>query len=175
MLPSWFLTKPELSRRLWIIAGYVGSLMIIVLSLVPPKFRPHTDVGGQYEHAIAYALVSTAFGMGYRTIRGSLFAGLALTAGAAAIEVLQNFVPGRSPEAIGFLASSLGAWLGLGLSIVVLGFYKWHREVCTGRLQKVWRSINRCAGHSAGTPAAGNYPVREMLRRKAMNYLLRIF
>ena len=65
---------------------------------------------------IAYALVGAAFGLGYRSARGRLAAGLALTAGAAILEGLQNFVPGRSPEVIGFVASSLGAWFGLALA-----------------------------------------------------------
>jgi VanZ family protein len=105
----------EVARRFCIIAGYVGSLMIAVLSLVPLAARPHAGIGGEYEHGVAYALVGAAFGMGYPTTGGRLLAGGALMAGAAVLELLQNFVPGRSPEAMGFLASSAGAWLGLGL------------------------------------------------------------
>ncbi|MGH8743343.1 MAG: hypothetical protein ACREUY_03600 [Burkholderiales bacterium] len=114
------MTKLEETRRLWLIAGYIGSLLIVALSLAPPTLRPHTAAGGQYEHLIAYALVGAAFGMGYRAAPWRLFSGLALTAGAAILELLQNFIPGRSPEVIGFLASSLGAWLGLVLSTAVL-------------------------------------------------------
>jgi VanZ family protein len=111
------MTKPDTVRPLWLVAGYMGCLIIVTLSLVPASARPHSGLGGQYEHWLAYALVGFAFGMGYRTRGRQLFAGLALTAGAAILELLQNFVPGRDPETIGFVASSLGAWFGLALSL----------------------------------------------------------
>ena len=102
-------------RRLSIVAGYAGYLMIVVLSLLPAHTRPHTGVGGEYEHWIAYALVGGAFGAGYSAPRARLFAGLALTASAAILELLQTFIPGRTPELAGFLASSLGTWFGIFL------------------------------------------------------------
>jgi hypothetical protein len=111
------MTKHDTARLLWLVVGYIGSLIIITLSLVPAAARPHSGAGGQYEHLLAYALVGFAFGMGYRTIRLLLYSGLALTAGAAILELLQNFIPGRAPETIGFVASSLGAWFGLALPI----------------------------------------------------------
>ena len=79
---------------------------------------PHTGAGGEYEHGVAYALVGFAFGCGYRLLRPRLFSGVALMAAAATLEVLQNFVPGRSPEVIGFLTSSFGAWMGLLVAIL---------------------------------------------------------
>ncbi|MEP7173237.1 MAG: VanZ family protein [Aestuariivirga sp.] len=102
-------------RRLSIVAGYVGYAMIVVLSLLPAQTRPHTGIGGEYEHWIAYALVGGAFAAGYSTTRARLFAGLALTGNAAILELLQNFIPGRTPEFTGFLASSFGAWFGIFL------------------------------------------------------------
>jgi VanZ family protein len=109
--------KFETARLLWIVIGYIGSLVIIVLSLVPAAARPHSGIGGQYEHWIAYALVGLAFGMGYRPLRPQLYSGLTLTVGAAILELLQNFIPRREPELIGFVASSLGAWFGLALAV----------------------------------------------------------
>ena len=91
--------------------------MIVMLSLAPAGSRPHSGYGGEYEHLLAYALVGAAFGMGYRTARWQLFSGLALSVAAAVLELLQTFVPGRTPEITGFLISSVGAWLGLAVSI----------------------------------------------------------
>ena len=109
--------KHETASRLWIAIGYLGSTLIIILSLVPGSARPHSGVGGNYEHGIAYALVGFAFAMGYRAIRERLLSGLALAVGAAILELLQNFIPGRNPEVAGFVASTTGAWLGLAVAI----------------------------------------------------------
>jgi VanZ family protein len=110
-------------QRLSVIAGYVGYVMIVVLSLLPAQTRPHTGVGGEYEHWVAYALVGGAFAAGYSTTRAGLFAGLALTGSAAILELLQNFIPGRTPEFTGFLASSLGAWFGIFL-VTLTAFFQ---------------------------------------------------
>ena len=109
-------------RRLGIGAGYVGYVMIVVLSLLPAQTRPHTGVGGEYEHWIAYVLVGGAFAAGYLATRARVFAGLALTASSAILELLQNFIPGRTPELVGFLASSLGAWFGIFL-VALMAFF----------------------------------------------------
>jgi VanZ family protein len=109
-------------RRLSVIAGYVGYVMIVVLSLLPAQTRPHTGAGGEYEHWVAYALVGGAFAAGYSKTRARLFAGLALTGSAAILELLQNFIPGRTPEFTGFLASSLGAWSGIFLVALAASF-----------------------------------------------------
>ena len=77
-------------RRLSVVAGYVGYAMIVVLSLLPAQTRPHTGVGGEYEHWIAYALVGGAFAAGYLATRARIFAGLALTASSAILELLQT-------------------------------------------------------------------------------------
>ncbi|HUQ35408.1 MAG TPA: VanZ family protein [Aestuariivirga sp.] len=112
------------TRRISIAAGYIGYAMIVVLSLLPAQRRPHSGVAGEYEHCIAYALVGAAFAAGYLTIRARLFAGLVLTASAALLELLQNFIPGRTPELSGFLASSLGAWIGIFLVALAASFQR---------------------------------------------------
>lgn len=111
------MTKPELTRPLWLAVGYIGFSLIVMLSLAPAASRPHSGYGGEYEHLLAYALVGIAFGMGYRTARWQLFSGLALSLAAAVLELLQTFVPGRNAEIAGFLNSSMGAWLGLAVAI----------------------------------------------------------
>ena len=113
--------------KLWrfsIVAGYVGYVMIVVLSLLPAQTRPHTGVGGEYEHWVAYALVGGVFAAGYSARRAWLFAALALTGTAAVLELLQNFIPGRTPEFTGFLASSLGAWFGIFLVALTVFFLR---------------------------------------------------
>jgi len=111
-------------RRLSVIAGYAGYVMIVVLSVLPAQTRPHTGFGGEYEHWIAYALVGGLFAAGYTAMRQRLFAGFALTASAAVLELLQNFIPGRTPELAGFLAGSLGAWFGIFLVVLAAIFHR---------------------------------------------------
>jgi VanZ family protein len=111
-------------RLLWIGMGYFGCLLIIILSLVPGTLRPHSGIGGHYEHWIAYTVVGLAFGMGYAATRRQLCFGLALTLGAGGLELLQNFVPGRSPEVVGFLASAFGAWCGFAVALFASAFLR---------------------------------------------------
>ena len=111
-------------RRSSTIAGYIGYAMIVVLSLLPAQTRPHTGVGGEYEHWIAYALVGGAFAAGYLATRARLIAGSALTASAAILELLQTQIPGRIPELAGFLAGSLGAWFGIFLVALMATFHR---------------------------------------------------
>jgi VanZ family protein len=111
-------------RRLTIVAGYIGYAMIVILSLLPAQTRPHTGVGGEFEHWLAYALVGGAFAAGYCATRERLIAGIALTVSAAVLELLQNFIPGRTPELVGFLASSLGAWFGIFLVALTGSFVR---------------------------------------------------
>lgn len=113
------MTRTDLARSLWLAAGYVGLAMIVMLSLAPAAARPHSGYGGEYEHLLAYALVGFAFGMGCRTTKWQLVSGLALSSASAILELLQTFVPGRTPEITGFATSSLGAWLGLALAVGV--------------------------------------------------------
>jgi VanZ family protein len=113
------MTKPELTRRLWLAVGYIGFAIIVMLSLAPAASRPHSGYGGEYEHLLAYALVGLAFGMGYRTARPQVFSAVALSSAAGILELLQTFVPGRNADITGFLTSCLGAWLGLAAAAVL--------------------------------------------------------
>jgi hypothetical protein len=99
--------------------AYIGLAAIVVLSLIPSATRPHTGAGGDWEHLIAYLLVGLAFGFGYRSLRSHIWTGMALAAGSGGLELLQNLVPGRSPEWAGFLSSSAGAIMGLVISGVL--------------------------------------------------------
>jgi hypothetical protein len=46
------------------VAGFFGVLAIIVLSLVPGTYRPHTGLPGVAEHFIAYCSTAFAFALG---------------------------------------------------------------------------------------------------------------
>jgi VanZ family protein len=109
--------------RFCVVAGYLGILGIIILSLMPGSSRPHTGWSGLVEHLIAYLLVAVVLGLGHRTPRARLIIGLLLTGEAALLELLQHFVAGRLSQFQTFAVGSVGAWIGLGLaaSIIALG------------------------------------------------------
>ena len=54
----------------------------------------------------------------YCSTLARVVSGLILTAGAALLEGLQSFVPDRTPELADILASSAGAWIGLGFAFL---------------------------------------------------------
>lgn len=99
--------------RLPRIAGYLGVIAILVLSLVPGALRPSIGLAKAVEHLMAYfvvaAVLTTGCRAGWRAI-----AGLAVLAGL--LEIGQSWVPGRDPNPADFLGSSAGALLGYGFS-----------------------------------------------------------
>ncbi len=112
--------KFETSRLLWLVAGHVGWVLIAALSLVPAGSRPHTPVGGAYEHVLAYAAVGFCFGLGYLSMRRRVLACSAVTLSAMIFEFLQSFIPGRNSELMGFMASTIGVWSGLAVASAVI-------------------------------------------------------
>ena len=121
--------KFENARRLWLIAGYFGCALIAVLSLIPAPSVPRTGLGGSYDHWLAYVAVGFCFGTGFRSLRLQLMSGLAMTLGAMVLELLQNFIPGRTPDFSGFMGSSLGAWSGLAMAILAYAVLKAFRTL----------------------------------------------
>jgi hypothetical protein len=83
------------------------------LSLVPGDARPHTGLPGRGEHFIAYAGTGLLYALGYWELRQRMLALICLAIASGAFEVLQNFVPGRSPSPVDALVSAYGAAFGL--------------------------------------------------------------
>jgi leader peptidase (prepilin peptidase)/N-methyltransferase len=103
--------------RLPRIAGYLGVIAIIVLSLVPGDWRPSIGLAKALEHLVAYFIVAAILTTGRRA-GWPRIAGLVVLAGV--LEFGQGWVPGRDPNPTDFLGSSVGALLGFGLSSLAL-------------------------------------------------------
>jgi VanZ family protein len=103
--------------------GTVCVLAIIVLSLLPGGARPNTGPPGQIEHSVAYFGTAVFLAFGFRTSRARLAAVALLVALAAALEVLQLWVPGRHSQFIDLFASSFGA--GMGALVVAVTERVW--------------------------------------------------
>src|SRR5438105_2293440 len=99
--------------------GWAAVILVVVLSLAPSHLRPHILAIGQLEHLIAYGLVATLLAVACRTGRHFVTVCVSLPLCAAALEILQNFVPGRDPKFIDFAAGTAGAWIGIALVVAL--------------------------------------------------------
>src|SRR5262249_51982396 len=100
------------------IMAWVLLIIIVLLTLAPPAFRPSTRVPHTLEHAGIFLLAGIAFGLGYEAQRKLLAIG-AIAFGAA-LELLQTMVPGRHARLGDFLidatAGLVGVLVGAALS-----------------------------------------------------------
>jgi VanZ family protein len=97
----------------WLLAG-----TIVVLSLSPASVRPTTGAAHDLEHLLIFVATGMAFALGYPRRFGLLM--VALPTFAAAIEVAQNWVPGRHARMSDFLVDAAASCLGVGLSYAFL-------------------------------------------------------
>jgi hypothetical protein len=95
-------SQSVVTLSLFRVAGLTGTLTLIVLSLP-----------GQIEHVIAYCATAVFLGLGYSTARARIVVVLFLALLAAALELAQHWIPGRHSQLIDFVASSVGAGLGI--------------------------------------------------------------
>jgi VanZ family protein len=93
----------------WLLAAAVAFA-----TLGPPTYRPHSDLGQNGEHALAFVLVGLAFGLAYGHNRWRTAAISAVLIGL--LELLQLWVPGRHARLMDFLVDALAACAGLVLA-----------------------------------------------------------
>jgi VanZ family protein len=94
-------------------AAWLALLTIIVLSVVPGEIRPQTMHDKHFEHFAAYCITGGMFAAGYPRLRQVASYGIMLTLCAGSMEIVQLWIPGRTPAAGDFLASIVAAWIGL--------------------------------------------------------------
>ena len=94
-------------------------LTIIVLSVIPGKMRPHILGNDYYEHFVAYFVAGSLLAMGYLRPIQLLSSGILLAICAGSLEFVQLWIPGRTASAGDFAISTIGAWIGLLLIVVV--------------------------------------------------------
>ena len=101
-------------KRLSQVLAWVLVFGIVGLSIVPPDYRVITDLPRPLEHLSIFLLTGVAFGLGYPE-RYPLQS-IALVLFAAAVELVQVWVPGRHPRLSDFAAGVVGLGLGTGLA-----------------------------------------------------------
>jgi VanZ family protein len=104
-------------QRIFQAVAWLLAATIVVLSLGPP----HPFGQGathDLEHLLIFLATGMAFGLGYP--RRVWLLTIALPIFAAAIEVAQNWVPGRHARISDFLVDAAASCLGVGLSYASL-------------------------------------------------------
>ncbi len=96
----------------WLLAAAVTFA-----TLGPPRYRPHSPLGQDGEHALAFVLIGLAFGLAYR---GRLLLKSAIAvAMCGVIEILQFWAPGRHARLEDFAVDALAACAGLAAAAAI--------------------------------------------------------
>ena len=93
----------------WTVAAAVAFA-----TLGPPTYRPHSNLGQDGEHALAFLLVGLAFGLAYSRNRWVTAAISVILIGL--LEILQLWMPGRHARLEDFVVDVLAACVGLALA-----------------------------------------------------------
>jgi VanZ family protein len=113
---SWHFSRQAV-RRLLRVAFYAAGALVAAVSLVPSTTVPPTSIGDKVEHVIAYAVLGLLGAASSE--RGIKRVILGLAVFGLAIELLQTFSPGRSPDLLDVAADIAGAGVGCGLAILL--------------------------------------------------------
>jgi VanZ family protein len=83
-------------------------------TLGPPSYRPHSHLGQDGEHALAFILIGLAFGLAYGRHRLLTTAVAVLSIGL--LEIMQLWAPGRHARFEDFAVDALTACAGLAFA-----------------------------------------------------------
>jgi VanZ family protein len=101
-------------RKVLQASAWLLALAIVVLSVVPPLYRPVVGVSHGVEHLLIFLATGLAFGLGYP--KRHEIAAIGLVTFAGAIEVAQLFTPGRHARMSDFVIDAATACIGVALS-----------------------------------------------------------
>ncbi|MEH2628172.1 VanZ family protein [Bradyrhizobium sp. AZCC 1719] len=90
---------------------------IAFATLGPAEQRPHSNLGQNGEHALAFVLLGLAFGLAHT--RNRLHTAAFVIAYTGLVEILQLWAPGRHARLEDFVVDALAASVGLAASMVL--------------------------------------------------------
>jgi VanZ family protein len=99
------------------IIAWLLTAAVTFATLGPPQYRPHSRLGQDGEHALAFVLVGLAFGLAYPRRRV-----LTATVGVVLIgllELMQFWMPGRHARLEDFVVDALAACVGIAAASVL--------------------------------------------------------
>ncbi|MEA2941359.1 MAG: hypothetical protein QOD09_1888 [Bradyrhizobium sp.] len=99
------------------IVAWLLTAAVTFATLGPPQYRPHSPLGQDAEHALAFVLVGLAFGLAYPR-RRALTAGIAVVL-IGVLELLQHWMPGRHARLEDFIVDALAAGAGIAMAAVL--------------------------------------------------------
>jgi VanZ family protein len=92
----------------WLLAAAVTFA-----TLGPPGLRPHSHLGQDGEHALAFVLIGLAFGLAYT--RHRLLTSVISVVMIGVLEILQFWAPGRHARLEDFVVDALAACVGFAV------------------------------------------------------------
>jgi VanZ family protein len=99
------------------IIAWLLTAAVTFATLGPARLRPHSDLGQDGEHALAFILVGLAFGLAYPR-RRLVTAGIAVVL-IGLLELLQLWMPGRHARLEDFVVDALAACAGITMAAVL--------------------------------------------------------
>src|ERR1700745_1282164 len=99
------------------IIAWLLTAAVTFATLGPPSYRPHSALGQDGEHALAFVLVGLAFGLAYPR-RRLLTPGIAVVL-IGVLELLQLWMPGRHARLEDFLVDALAACAGIAVAAML--------------------------------------------------------
>jgi hypothetical protein len=103
------------------IAAWLLAIVITVLSIVPPDYRPETSVPHDLEHFAIFSVTGLCFGAGYR--RSAIPVAIGLVFFAGAIELAQKLVHGRHARLSDFIVDSLAMCVSVATGAFFVNHY----------------------------------------------------
>jgi VanZ family protein len=99
------------------IFAWLLAAAVTFATLGPPRYRPHSNLGQDGEHAFAFVLVGLAFGLAYT--RNRLLTAAIAVVMIGILEILQLWMPGRHARFEDFAVDALAACAGLAAAAVL--------------------------------------------------------
>jgi VanZ family protein len=112
------------------IIAWLLTAAVTFATLGPARLRPHSELGQDGEHALAFVLVGLAFGLGYPR-RRLLTAAIAVIL-IGVLELLQLWMPGRHARLEDFVVDALAACAGIAVAVTLDWLMQWMRRSKNG-------------------------------------------
>ena len=98
------------------VSAWLLAAAVTFATLGPPRYRPHSSLGQDGEHALAFVLIGIAFGLAYPRHRITVVVAVGLI---GVLELLQFVAPGRHARLEDFVVDALAACVGFVLAALL--------------------------------------------------------